>query len=106
MVAGVMKGKLDCCMSMQREGKRSALLTLRQMEVLTQLCRGQTNKEIGIALQMSDNTVRTHVSAIFSLLGVRNRTEAASLAKYLLGFAPIWLMKLAWSHQIIEHAIM
>jgi two-component system nitrate/nitrite response regulator NarL len=105
MVATVMNGKLDCRKRMQREGKRNSSLTLRQMEVLTLLCRGQTNKEIGITLQLSDNTVRTHVSAIFNLLGVRNRTEAASLAKYLLGFALVCLLKLVWNYDVMQYAI-
>lgn len=48
----------------------------RQAEVLELLCEGKSNKEIAALLNMSSNTVRTHVSAIFNILGVRNRTEA------------------------------
>ncbi len=59
-------------------------LSPRQMEVFVLLCRGKTNKEIGTELSMSDNTVRTHVSAIFDMLGVRNRTEAAALGCQLV----------------------
>ncbi len=59
-------------------------LSRRQAEVLDLLCRGMTNKEIGSRLNMSDNTVRTHVAAIFDILGVRNRTEAAMLGRNLL----------------------
>ncbi len=59
-------------------------LSRRQAEVLDLLCKGMTNKEIGSRLNMSDNTVRTHVAAIFDILGVRNRTEAAMLGRNLL----------------------
>ncbi len=59
-------------------------LSPRQVEVLDLLCKGMTNKEIGSRLRMSDNTVRTHVAAIFDILGVRNRTEAAMLGRHLL----------------------
>jgi len=55
-------------------------LTPRQKDVLLRLCEGLSNKEIGRELEMSDNTVRVHVSGIFRILGVRSRTEAAMLA--------------------------
>lgn len=50
--------------------------TPRQSDVLDLLCRGKSNKEIGVSLNMSEFTVRSHVSAIFTILGTRNRTEA------------------------------
>lgn len=50
--------------------------TRRQAEVLDLLCKGKSNKEIGLDLNMSEFTVRSHVSAIFTILGTRNRTEA------------------------------
>jgi DNA-binding NarL/FixJ family response regulator len=56
-------------------------LTPRQMQVYEYLCSGKTNKEIGAMLKLSDNTVRTHVSAILEVLGVNNRTEATKLDK-------------------------
>jgi two-component system nitrate/nitrite response regulator NarL len=101
MVATVLNGKLDCCKTKQRAGKKNSALTSRQKEVLTLLCQGRTNKEIGITLRLSDNTVRTHVSAIFNQLGVRNRTEAASLAKYLLGLVLTWSLKLVWGYNAL-----
>jgi two-component system nitrate/nitrite response regulator NarL len=58
--------------------------TPRQIEVLDLLCQGKSNKEIGAALNLSDNTVRTHVAAIFSVLGARNRTEAVVSGRYLI----------------------
>jgi len=56
-------------------------LTPRQIEVLSQLCEGHSNKEIGRTLNMSENTVRCHVASVFRALGAKSRTEAAVLAK-------------------------
>ncbi len=67
-----------------RARKKDVQLSKRQRQVLDLLCQGLTNKEIGARLHMSDNTVRTHVSAIFEILEVRNRTEAATLGSHLL----------------------
>jgi DNA-binding NarL/FixJ family response regulator len=56
-------------------------LTERQTEVLKQLCRGLSNKEISRALDLSEKTTKSHVTAIFKTLGVVNRTQAASVAR-------------------------
>jgi len=56
-------------------------LTPRQREVLAQLCLGKSNKDIGRALLLSENTVRIHLADIFRILGVTSRTEAIVLAK-------------------------
>ncbi len=56
----------------------------RQAEVLELLCEGMSNKEIAAVLNMSGNTVRTHVSAIFNILGVRNRTEAVIAGRRMI----------------------
>jgi two-component system, NarL family, response regulator len=55
-------------------------LTSREMEILEMLAKGLTNKEIGNALQISDNTVRNHVISIIGKLEVSDRTEAATAA--------------------------
>ncbi len=52
-------------------------LTKRQQEVLALLSRGKTNAQIAEALDLSLNTVRTHVSGILRRLKVASRTEAA-----------------------------
>lgn len=57
------------------------LLTVRQIEVLTSLCRGKGNKEIASDFGLSVKTVKTHVSAIFKVLGVVNRTQAVLAAR-------------------------
>ena len=56
-------------------------LTTRQIEVLMHLCEGKPNKLIARQLNMSENTVRVHVSAILSTLGATNRTEAILIAQ-------------------------
>ena len=56
-------------------------LTERQTEVLRQLCRGLTNKEISRSLELSEKTTKSHITAIFKALGVVNRTQAATAAR-------------------------
>ena len=62
-------------------------LTLRQLEVITMLGRGCSNKEIARALDVAERTVKAHVSAVFEALNVRNRTQAV-LAAQRRGFLP------------------
>lgn len=58
-----------------------ARLTTRQIEVLRLLARGEANKEIARALDLSPATVKTHVAAVLTALRAVNRTEAASRAR-------------------------
>ncbi len=55
-------------------------LTTRQREVLAALATGLSNKEIAREFGLSDKTVKVHVGAIFTALGVSNRTRAAAAA--------------------------
>jgi two-component system NarL family response regulator len=55
-------------------------LTAREMETLELLAKGLTNKQIGLALAISENTVRNHVNSLLVKLNVSDRTEAATLA--------------------------
>ena len=55
-------------------------LTSREMEVLELIVRGQSNKEIGASLRISEATVKSHINNILSKLGVTDRTQAATTA--------------------------
>lgn len=55
-------------------------LTPRQLDVLRELAQGKPNKLIARDLDVSENTVKTHVSAVFRVLGARNRTDAVCQA--------------------------
>ena len=52
-------------------------LTDGQREILTLVSEGYSNREIANRVQLSENTVKTHLQEIFRKLGVRNRVEAA-----------------------------
>ena len=55
-------------------------LTTREREVLAELARGRSNREIARALNVSEKTVKTHVSSVLGKLGVQDRTQAALYA--------------------------
>ena len=55
-------------------------LSLRESEVLTLLCRGQSNQEIADSLYVSINSVKTYVRQIYRKLGVTRRTQAVAWA--------------------------
>ena len=53
------------------------------MEILGYLVQGDSNRQIARALFISDRSVAVHVSRILDKLGVRNRTEAATVGARL-----------------------
>jgi len=55
-------------------------LTPAEQTVLRMIVGGMSNKEIAFALDISENTVKTHVKNIFGKIGVSDRTSAATLA--------------------------
>ena len=55
-------------------------LTRREREVLAELAKGQSNREIARVLGVSEKTVKAHVSSVLAKLGVQDRTQAALLA--------------------------
>jgi DNA-binding NarL/FixJ family response regulator len=62
------------------EAARVTELTDREHDVLRHMARGATNAEIAAALIVSEATVKTHVGAVFSKLGVRDRAAAIVFA--------------------------
>ena len=70
---------------MQREVERDtpspfAELTPRELDVLSEIARGRSNKQIASALHLSEGTVKGYVSIVLDKLGVEDRTQAALLA--------------------------
>jgi two-component system, NarL family, response regulator LiaR len=55
-------------------------LTERETEVLRLVAEGKANKEIAHRLQLSEGTIKTHVSIILAKLGLQSRTQAALYA--------------------------
>ena len=55
-------------------------LTPREFDVLEQIVRGKSNKEIASELTVSEATVKTHINSLLSKLGVTDRTQAATAA--------------------------
>jgi DNA-binding NarL/FixJ family response regulator len=55
-------------------------LTGREREVLAELAKGRSNREIARALHVSEKTVKAHVSSVLAKLGVQDRTQAALFA--------------------------
>ena len=57
-------------------GRISSQLSQRELDVLRLIGRGLSNKEIGVELNVAEATVKVHVTAILSKLGVADRTQA------------------------------
>ncbi|HNQ04723.1 MAG TPA: response regulator transcription factor [Thiobacillaceae bacterium] len=60
---------------------RNSALTSRQIEVLGELAKGLSNKQIAKTLEVTEGTVKIHLAAIFRSLQVNNRTEAVLVAQ-------------------------
>lgn len=56
-------------------------LTPRQLQVLSLLTQGDSNKEIAFKIDIAEATVKMHITSILKTLGVSNRTQAALAAE-------------------------
>lgn len=63
--------------------QKLASLTPQQFRVLGMISEGMLNKQIAYDLDVSEATIKAHVTAIFKKLGVRNRTQAVIAMKEL-----------------------
>lgn len=73
---GLIVGTSALLFESEHEPLEDGPLTERESEVLGLLSKGLANKQIAIALGISEHTVKFHVSSIYQKLGVTNRTEA------------------------------
>lgn len=65
----------------KKTGNTAIALTDRQRDVLLEMHKGLSNKEIARELNMSPSTVKVHVAAILREFSVKNRTQAVTFAK-------------------------
>jgi two-component system response regulator DevR len=67
-------------MRRQERAHAFADVTAQEMQILAHLAEGKTNREIAVAMQLSEKTVRNYVSIILSKLGLASRAQAAAYA--------------------------
>jgi len=60
-----------------RDRQERTDLSSREMDVLTLLVKGRSNKEMSTALHVTEDTVKAHLKTLFVKLGVQDRTQAA-----------------------------
>jgi two-component system, NarL family, response regulator LiaR len=58
-------------------------ITARELEILTLVARGLSNREIATQVFVSENTVKTHCARVFDKLGAARRTQAVQRGKEL-----------------------
>lgn len=89
VIRQLMKGEKPLSPQVQTELDREATeikphltnpLTAREQDVLAELTKGKSNKDIASTLFVTEKTVKTHISNIFSKLSVQDRTQAALYA--------------------------
>ncbi|EBW7850661.1 DNA-binding response regulator [Salmonella enterica subsp. enterica serovar Limete] len=69
----------DWLNSTELESRDIKALSARQREILQMLAAGESNKQIGRALNISTGTVKAHLESLYRRLGVKNRTQAAMM---------------------------
>jgi two-component system, NarL family, nitrate/nitrite response regulator NarL len=71
----------DDSVARHRNDNRNEDLNERENQILDLLSNGASNRDIGVALDLSETTVKQYTSRLFKKLGVKNRTEAALLGR-------------------------
>ena len=61
----------------ERVAEKLALLTQREQQVALEAAKGLSNKEIARALNITERTVKAHLSSTFERLGIRDRLQLA-----------------------------
>ncbi|HHR8351405.1 TPA: LuxR C-terminal-related transcriptional regulator [Salmonella enterica subsp. enterica serovar Thompson] len=69
----------DWLNSTELESRDIKALSARQREILQMLAPGESNKQIGRALNISTGTVKAHLESLYRRLDVKNRTQAAMM---------------------------
>ncbi|ECI3851578.1 DNA-binding response regulator [Salmonella enterica subsp. enterica] len=69
----------DWLNSTELESRDIKALSARQREILQMLAAGESNKQIGRALNISTGTVKAHLESLYRRLDVKNRTQAAMI---------------------------
>jgi DNA-binding NarL/FixJ family response regulator len=69
----------------QNEKPKIGDLTARQGEILELVVEGLSNAEIAGQLYLSESTIKQHLRAVYKVLGVHNRTEAAKAMRHHAG---------------------
>ncbi|EDY4900879.1 response regulator transcription factor [Salmonella enterica] len=69
----------DWLNSTKLESRDIKALSARQREILQMLAAGESNKQIGRALNISTGTVKAHLESLYRRLDVKNRTQAAMM---------------------------
>ncbi|HHV65509.1 MAG TPA: response regulator transcription factor [Peptococcaceae bacterium] len=77
ILAPSVTGKLLGQLTNSNVPKNNFGLSNREMEILTYVVKGSSNKDIGMSLFISEKTVKNHLSNIFRKLEVEDRTQAA-----------------------------
>ena len=77
--------KVSAPLDFERDERKleSLAITPRELEILTLIAEGLSNKQIAARLFVSENTVKTHSSRVFDKLAVQRRTQAVQLARQL-----------------------
>jgi len=81
--ARLLGGKKPAAFDGNPKAQAALGISARELAVLHALAAGRSNKEIAAELDVSPNTVKTHVTNLFQKLGARRRTDAINRAREL-----------------------